>query len=108
VTTVEHRPPEYTPPRPVTREDAMKYFAIGRTAGSFRSSAADPEWVRGMALLSGVTEDDERRTELAVADGIDAVDAEGLTRVDCYVLMGLDQFFGPYPGTGADGAPVAA
>lgn len=87
---------------------AMKYFAIGRTAEGFRGQAADPEWVRGTALLSGVTEDEARATFLAIADGIDAVTAGGLTRVDCYFLTGLDHFLGAYPGTAALNAEVTA
>jgi hypothetical protein len=80
---------------------AMKYFAIGRTAEGFRSQAADPEWVRGTALLEGITGEQARAGMLAAADGIVAIAAGCLTRVDCYFLTGLDQFLGAYPGTAA-------
>lgn len=58
---------------------ALKYCAIGRTAETLRAMAADPEWTRGMAAVSGVTEEEERRDMLATASAIDALAAEGLT-----------------------------
>ena len=78
---------------------ALKYFALGRTAGDLRDEAADPEWVRGMALEGGITEDQERAQMLAIADAIDALAATTLTPVKCWYLSGLDQFLGPFPGT---------
>jgi hypothetical protein len=79
---------------------ALKYFALGRTANDLRDEAADPEWVRGMALEGGITEEQERAQLLAVADRIADLKAEGLTPVKCWYLSGLDQFLGPFPGTG--------
>jgi hypothetical protein len=78
---------------------ALRYRAIGRTAGDLRAQAADPEWVRGLALEGGITADQEREQMLAVAGRMDRLAAEGLTPVACWYLGGLDQFLGPYPGT---------
>jgi hypothetical protein len=78
----------------------LKYFALGTTAEDLRAQAADTEWVRGMALEGGITEEQERTQLLAVADRIDSITAEGLTPVKCWYLSGLDQFLGFFPGTG--------
>jgi len=79
---------------------ALKFHAIGRTAAHLRVMAADPEMTRGLALLSGITEDEEQAQTLAVADAIDSLTAEGLTPEQAYFLSGLDKVFGPYPGDG--------
>lgn len=75
---------------------ALKFYATGRTAGGLRAMAADPEMTRGLALLSGVTEDEERAQVLAIADAIDALAAAGLTPEQAYFLAGLDKVLGPY------------
>jgi hypothetical protein len=80
---------------------ALKYFALGRTAGDLRAEAADPEWVRGMAAEGGITEEQERSQVLAIADAVDALAVTTLTPVKCWYLSGLDQFLGPFPGTAA-------
>ncbi len=82
---------------------ALKYCAIGRTAADLRAQAADPEMTRGLALLSGISEEQERAQVLAVAPAIDLLAAAGLTPVKCWYLAGLDQFHGPY----ADNAALA-
>lgn len=84
---------------------ALKYLAIGRTANDLRDEAGDPQWVKGLALLSGTTPDGERGQLLRIADAVAELKAEGLTPVKCWYLSGLDQFHGPYPG---DDAPMAA
>jgi hypothetical protein len=78
---------------------ALKYFAVGTTAEDLRQQAADPEWVRGMALEGGITQEQERAQLLAVAHCLDSLAATTLTPVDCWNLSGLDQFLGPFPGT---------
>lgn len=83
---------------------ALKYRAAGRTAASLRAQAADPVMTEGLALLSGITAEQERTQVLAVADAIEALAAEGLTPEQCYFLASLDKEFGPYPGM----APVTA
>lgn len=78
------------PPEAVTDDAwlaALRYRAIGRTAGDLRERAAI------------VTQEQERTQLLAVADRVDALAAEGLTPVKCWYLGGLDQWFGPYAGT---------
>jgi hypothetical protein len=75
---------------------ALRYRAIGRTAEDLREQAADPEWVRGLALEGGITEEQEREQLLAIADRMTQLAAEGLTPVKCWYLGGLDQWLGPY------------
>lgn len=77
------------PPEAVTDTwlAALRYYAIGRTAGDLRDQAA------------ARTGERERAQMLAVAGRMDDLAAEGLTPVDCWYLGSLDQFLGPYPGT---------
>jgi len=90
-------------PRPAVIRDhwtaALRLYAIGRTSEELRAQAADPEMTRGLALLSGITEEQERAQVLAIAAAIDQLTAAGLTPDRAYCLAGL----GPYPG-----APGAA
>lgn len=104
MTTIDHRPPEGTATRPVTRDDAMKFYATGRTAEGLRAHAADPLVTEGIATLSGITPDEARQQMLALADAIDHITSEGITQEQAYFLMRLDTHFGPFPGT----APVPA
>lgn len=93
MTTIDQRPPE------ALRDHwtaALKYMGIGRTAESFRAQAADPDFTRGMALLSGTSGDAEHAWLSAVADAIDTLTAEGLTPEQAYFLAGLDRELGPY------------
>jgi hypothetical protein len=99
MTTIEHRPPEHSAPRPVTRDDAMKFYAAGRTSAGLRAHAADPAVLEGMAAMAGVSQEVMREQALALADAIDAIDAEGITQEQAYFLMRLDKHFGPFPGT---------
>lgn len=117
MTTIEHRPPEMTAgetgpalevPRPREPQRitdywtaGLKFYATGRNSATLRAIAADPVLTRGFALLSGITEDEERAQALGIADAIDALAAEGLTREQAYFLAGLDKVLGPYPGTAA-------
>lgn len=80
---------------------ALKLYAVGRNADTMRAIAADPVLTRGFALIYGITEDEEREQELGIADAIDALAAEGLTREQAYFLAGLDKVLGPYLGTAA-------
>ena len=96
MTTLPEAPAAPPASHPVSREIAMAWYAIGRTARSRRALANLPVAVIRFADVYGVTPDEMRADLLAVADGIDAVVAEGLTRVDCWYLAGLDQFHGPY------------
>jgi hypothetical protein len=75
----------------------MAWYAIGRTAQSRRALAKLPVAVSRFADIYGVSPEEMRAGLLAVADGIDAVVAEGLTRADCWYLAGLDQFHGLFP-----------
>jgi len=93
-------------PREVIRDywlAALNYLAIGRTAAELRAQAADPEMTRGLALMCGITEDEERAQVLAVADRLDGLTAAGLTPESAYSLAGLDDVLGPY----ADNAVAA-
>lgn len=76
----------------------LKFYATGRTAEALRLMAANREMTEGLALLSGVTPEEEREQMLGIASAIDALKAEGLTREQAYFLAGLDKDFGPYPG----------
>jgi hypothetical protein len=99
------KPPEQPPA--VIRDywmAALKFCATGRTAESLRIMAADPVMTEGLALLSGITEDEEREQVLKIADAIDELTAAGLTPVKCWYLAGLDQFLGPFPGEDAGSA----
>ena len=58
---------------------ALKFYATGRTAEELR----------------------------AIARAIEELAAAGLTPVRCWYLAGLDQFYGPFPGT-ARGSAVTA
>ena len=66
---------------------ALRYRAIGRTAGDLRDQAEARTGERESTLL------------LAVADRMGELAAKGLTPVQCWYLGGLDQWLGPYPGT---------
>jgi hypothetical protein len=97
------KPPEQPPA--VIRDywmAALKFCATGRTAESLRVMAADPVMTEGLALLSGITEDEEREQVLKIAGAIDELTAAGLTPVKCWYLAGLDQFLGPFPGADAE------
>lgn len=86
-------------PPAVSREMAMAWYAVGRTAQGRRALAAEPMVVESYARLHGTTPREMRAELLAVADGIDAIVTEGLTRAQCWYLAGLDQFHGPYPAS---------
>jgi hypothetical protein len=73
---------------------ALKFRATGRTSRALRTMAADEEMTRGLALLSGVTEDEEREQVLGIADAIDVLESHRLTPEDCYNLAGLDRLLG--------------
>jgi hypothetical protein len=98
MTTVEHRAPEKINDYWTA---ALKFYATGRTAEGLRAMAADEEMTRGLALLSGITPEEEREQVLGIASAIDALAAEGLTPEKCYFLAGLDRLLGPYPGAAA-------
>jgi hypothetical protein len=91
------------PAATVSRRTALAYFAAGCTAEGRRALAATPLAVKSYAEIDGITEAEEREMLLAVAAGIDAVTAEGLSRAAAWYEAGLDQFCGPFPGetTGA-------
>jgi hypothetical protein len=91
MTTIDHRPPQ-----PINDYwmAALKFYATGRTSRALRVMAADPEMTKGLALLSGVTEDEEREQITGIADAIDILEAHGLTPEDCYNLAGLDKLLG--------------
>jgi hypothetical protein len=98
MTTVADYPPAVPEASPsVSREVAMAWYAVGRTAAGRRALAAIPSAVEDYAALYGTTPGQMRADLLAVADGIDALVAEGLTRVQCWYLAGLDQFHGAFP-----------
>jgi hypothetical protein len=75
----------------VTREDALKFRAGGRTAKGLRRHAADPETVAGLAAGTQHAEDEVRAFLLDLADSIDTLAAEGLTPADCCDLLGWDR-----------------
>jgi hypothetical protein len=102
-TTLTEAPAAPIASQPVSREVAMAWYAVGRTAAGRRALAGDPLVVESYARLYGMSAEEMRADLLAVADGIDKITAEGLTRVDCWYLAGLDQFHGPFP---APAAPV--
>jgi hypothetical protein len=97
MTTLTEAPAAPIASQPVSREVAMAWYAIGRTARGRRALAGIPVAVKAHADLCGVTPEEMRADLLAVADGIDMITAEGLTRADCWYLAGLDQFHGPFP-----------
>lgn len=72
----------------------LKFLATGRKSATLRAIASDPELVRGFALLSGITVEQEREQALGIADAIDALAAEGMTPEQAYFLAGLDKLFG--------------
>lgn len=87
---------------------ALKFYATGRTPRALRAMAASPEMTRGLALLSGVTEDEERAAMLAIAEAIDELAAAGLTPEQAYFLASLDKVLGPYAENAALSAEAAA
>ena len=95
-----------TAPQPAPREAAMAWYAIGRTAEGRRALARNPVASAAYAALYGMSPEEMRAELLAVADGIDMIAAEGLTRVECWYLAGLDQFHGQFPAPRL--APVPA
>jgi len=92
-------PPSPAKPPVVSRETALAFYAAGRSAAGRRALAAVPAVVEAYAELDHISAEQERAVLLAVADGIEQVTAEGLTRADAWYLAGLDQFQGPYPGS---------
>ena len=74
--------------------DGLKFYATGRTSEALRVMAADEEMTRGLAILSGITPEEERAEILGIAGAIDALKAEGLTREQAYFLAGLDRILG--------------
>jgi hypothetical protein len=80
------------------RETAMAHYAAGFTAQGRRALAGVPLAVDAIAAMTGADPETVRAELLAVADGIDAITDEGLTRVQAWYLAGLDQFLGPFPG----------
>lgn len=94
-------PPSPAKPPVISREVALGFYAAGRSAAGRRALAADPLVVEAYAELDHISPEQERAVLLAVADGIEQVAAEGLTRADAWYLAGLDQFQGPYPGSAA-------
>jgi hypothetical protein len=89
--TLEHRAPQVISDYWTA---ALKFYATGRTSRALRTMAADGEMTRGLALLSGITEDEEREQITGIADAIDVLEAHGLTPEKCYFLAGLDKLFG--------------
>lgn len=67
----------------VTRRDALIFRATGRTASGLRASGADPFALAEIAALAGVSQRVMRKTMTALADGIDAIAAEGLSPEEC-------------------------
>jgi hypothetical protein len=98
MTTLDQRPPEKITDYWTA---GLKFYATGRRSATLRAIAADPVLTRGFALLAGITEDEERAQALGIADAIDAIAAEGMTREQAYFLAGLDRILGPYPGNAA-------
>lgn len=84
--------------RSVTRDDAMKFYATGRTSAGLRAHAADPMVLEGISVLSGTTPDEARQQMLSLADAIDHITADGITQEQAYLLMRMDTHFGPFPG----------
>jgi hypothetical protein len=76
------------------RTAALKFRGTGRTARALRVMAANEEMTRGLALLSGITEDEEREQMTGIADAIDVLESHRLTPEDCYNLAGLDKLLG--------------
>lgn len=75
---------------------ALKLYATGATAEDFRAEADSPARVKGLALLCGITQEQERAQALAIAGAIDNYAAAGLTPEQAYSLAGLDRELGPY------------
>lgn len=101
MTTLEHRAPEMTatepaPARPISDYwmAALKFYATGRTSRALRVMAADEQMTRGLALMSGVTVDEERAQMEGIASAIDALTDAGLTPEQAYGLAGLGDLFG--------------
>ena len=108
--TIDHRPPGATATEPAPALEVprpreprritdywtagLKFYATGRTAEALRVMAANPEMVHGLAVLSVITDDEEREQMLGIAAAIDALKAEGLTQEQAYFLAGLDRILG--------------
>jgi hypothetical protein len=73
----------------VTREDCVKFLAVGHTGSGLRAMAADPETVTALTA-GGDTEETARAMMHALADGIEQLIAEGLTMPGCWDLLGWD------------------
>lgn len=84
--TVTHRPARTR----VTRDDCLKFYGTGRTAGGLRAMAADPKAVAMTTTGSGEPAATVRAMMLDLADGIDQLAAEGITPADCWDLLGWD------------------
>jgi hypothetical protein len=78
------------------REAAMKFLARGDTGAVMRARAADPRYTGVIAFMSGMTADEAEADMLAIAADVEAVEAEGLTPYDCYLLLGLDKEYASY------------
>lgn len=78
----------HAPPREVTRLDAMKFYATGRTAAGIRAYAArfvTVDDVTGQRIDDAVA---VKALILAIADGIEQITDEGLTPLDCWKQLG--------------------
>jgi hypothetical protein len=78
------------------REAAMKLLARGDTGEILRSRAANVRYVRRLAADSGIAPADVKADLLDIAGDIEAVEGEGLTPLDCYLLLGLDKGHASY------------
>lgn len=73
---------------------ALKFHATGRTSRALRAMAADGELTRGLALMTGITEEQERAQVLAIASAIDELSGAGVTPEKAYGLAGLEELLG--------------
>lgn len=80
-----------------TREDALKFAAGGHTAASLRAHASNPAAVHSIAAASGDTTETVEALMLSIADGIELLNAAGLTAERCRELLGLTGIPVPTP-----------
>jgi hypothetical protein len=95
--TLEHRPPESAEDEPY-RAEALFFLATGMTADGVRAHAASAFYVERTARIAGLTTQEAYTQLLAIADAIGRLERGGLTRQTAYLLGGLDENYGPYPG----------
>jgi hypothetical protein len=88
-----------------TREDALKFMAVGRTSADLLANAASPSTVAAVAAQAGATLRHIRNVMLALSAAVGELEAEGITPPDCWRILGWSpEFVEELLGLSPDGA----